>query len=108
MSNSNMAIKAYQKAVEADSIARNTGVVQKSPNRPEPDAFTETMKQSLGRVNDMQAEKKSMIQEFASGEKQNVHELMITLQKAGVAMRMTSAVRNKLMESYKEIMRMSF
>ncbi|MFW5734480.1 MAG: flagellar hook-basal body complex protein FliE, partial [Oceanidesulfovibrio sp.] len=42
------------------------------------------------------------------GEKQNVHELMISLQKASVAMSLTSAVRGKVMEAYKEIMRTQF
>jgi flagellar hook-basal body complex protein FliE len=56
----------------------------------------------------METEKKTSIQAFASGEEQNVHELMITLQKAGLAMSMTSAVRNKVMEAYKEVMHLQF
>ncbi len=56
----------------------------------------------------MQEEKESMIKAFAAGEKQNVHELMITLQKAGIAMQMTTAVRNKVLEAYKEIMHLTF
>jgi flagellar hook-basal body complex protein FliE len=49
-----------------------------------------------------------MIEEFASGKRQNVHELMITMQKAGMAMSMTSAVRAKVMSAYQELMKMSF
>ena len=45
---------------------------------------------------------------FASGKTQNVHELMISLQKAGLAMDMTSAVRNKVMNAYQELMRIQF
>lgn len=70
--------------------------------------FSETVTESLAKVNDLQAKKTAMIEEFASGRSQNVHELMISLQKAGVAMRMTSAVRNKVMEAYKELSRMQF
>ena len=61
---------------------------------------------SLAQVNDMQLEKKAMIESFAAGETQNVHELMIHIQKAGVAMSMTSAVRSKVMQAYQEVMRM--
>lgn len=70
-------------------------------------SFTETIKDSLTKVNDMQQEKNGMIESFAAGENQNVHELMITLQKAGLAMNLTSTVRNKIMSAYQEIMRMS-
>lgn len=70
--------------------------------------FSVTLKDSLTRVNDLQQEKKAMITSFASGEQQNVHELMISLQKAGLAMNMTSAVRNKALEAYRELARMQF
>ncbi|WP_462326402.1 flagellar hook-basal body complex protein FliE [Desulfobaculum sp.] len=70
--------------------------------------FSETVTESLTKVNELQADKKAMIEDFASGRTQNVHELMISLQKAGVAMRMTSAVRNKVMEAYKKLSQMHF
>lgn len=71
-------------------------------------SFTETIGDSLGKVNAMQIERGRMIEEFASGKSENVHELMISLQKAGLAMDMTSAVRNKVMSAYQELMRIQF
>ncbi|GAB1410720.1 hypothetical protein MASR1M90_18740 [Desulfovibrionales bacterium] len=71
-------------------------------------SFSETIGESLGKVNEMQAERNRMIEEFASGKSENVHELMISLQKAGLAMDMTSAVRNKIMNAYQELMRIQF
>jgi len=68
--------------------------------------FTETLQDSLSQVNNMQLESGEMVKEFASGESQNVHELMITLQKAGTTMQMTTAVRNKAMDAYKKIINM--
>ena len=49
-----------------------------------------------------------MIQSFASGETQNVHELMITMQKAGLAVNLTAAVRNKVLEAYRELSKLQF
>lgn len=101
MSITPLALKAYQAA-------------QTSPKaealRPHADVkpFSDTLKDSLKSVNTLQKNSISMIESFASGERQNVHELMIALQKSGLAMSMTSAVRNKLMEAYKEVMRMPF
>lgn len=104
-----VAINAYQNAMD---IRRRSvdNTVRQSLKKPQAPAqgFGETLQNSLKTVNDMQSEKTMMIEEFASGKNQNIHELMITLQKAGLALSMTSAVRSKLMSSYQEIMRMPF
>lgn len=71
-------------------------------------SFSDTVSQSLNRVHALQTEKEMAIDEFASGRTQNVHELMITLQKASLAMSLTSAVRGKVLEAYKELSRMQF
>ncbi|MFW6415448.1 MAG: flagellar hook-basal body complex protein FliE [Thermodesulfobacteriota bacterium] len=66
-------------------------------------SFSETLQDSLSKVNEMQLQSGEKVKEFASGESQNVHELMISLQKAGTAMQMTTAARSKAMEAYKSI-----
>ncbi len=73
-----------------------------------PNSFSDTMKTSFKQLNALQDSKASAIDEFASGQSQNVHELMITLQKASVAMSLTSAVRGKVLEAYKELSRIQF
>lgn len=70
--------------------------------------FMDSVKKSLSEVNAEQTKKDQMVQSFATGESQNVHELMIQLQKAGVAMSMTSAVRGKVMDMYRELVKMPF
>ena len=70
--------------------------------------FLDTIANSLNRVNELQKAKASAIDDFASGRSQNVHELMITMQKSSLAMKMTSAVRSKVLEAYKEISKMQF
>ena len=104
-----VAINAYQSAMNVRQKAVNN-TVAKSLTKPEEPAqgFGETLKTSMNKLNDLQAHKKLMIEEFASGKSQNVHELMISMQKASMAMQMTSAVRSKVMQSYKEIMQMQF
>lgn len=71
-------------------------------------SFTDTVKTSMNKLNALQAEKSAAIEDFAAGRTQNVHELMITLQKAGLAMNLTSAVRGKVLEAYKELSRIQF
>lgn len=60
----------------------------------------------LGDTNALQknAEKEEIA--FALGETNNTHDLLIAEQKAVVALQYTVAVRDKVLESYKEIMNM--
>lgn len=71
-------------------------------------SFANTLKTSLNRVNELEIAKAHAIDEFASGRTQNVHELMITMQKSSMAMKLTSAVRSKVLEAYKELSKMQF
>lgn len=43
---------------------------------------------------------------FALGETENTHDLTIALQKASTALQYTVAVRDRLLEAYKELMQM--
>lgn len=106
MSVSPMALKAYTDAMQTGQNMAG-GKAASGSNKAYND-FADTLKSSLGEVNNLQTDKKEMIEAFASGKSENVHELMISLEKAGVAMQMTSAVRNKVMESYRELMQMPF
>lgn len=105
----NIGMKAYANAMGdfAKAQKATTGESFKLPEAPKT-SFGETVRESMDKVNNMQSDKSKMIQSFASGETQNVHELMITLQKAGLAMKLTSAVRGKVMEAYKELSKTSF
>lgn len=71
-------------------------------------SFSNTVKSSLNRVNALQDAKRQAVEDFASGRSQNVHELMITMQKSSLAMKMTTAVRGKVLEAYKEISKIQF
>lgn len=115
MSIQSIGISAYSNAM-ADfskaqkSLANTHGEISKSAMGQgiQENSFANTLEESLTKVNDMQTEKSAMVKSFASGETQNVHELMITLQKAGLAVKMTTAVRNKVLEGYRELSRIQF
>lgn len=101
MSITPIAMKAYAQAAKAPHP-------ENLKPHAETKSFTSTLKDSLSSVNEMKTDAAQMITSFAAGENQNVHELMISLQKASLAMSMTSAVRSKVMEAYKEVLRMPF
>ena len=103
-----VAMQAYQNALKAQQTAMGQSAGNSKKSGAKPGGFMEALKGSIDKVNDMQLEKNSMVESFAAGKEQNVHELMITLQKAGLAMSMTSAVRSKIMQSYQELTKMQF
>jgi flagellar hook-basal body complex protein FliE len=109
MSVQSVGLKAYSDALanftRTEKEIRRTAPVREAPAAR---SFSDTFENSLAKVRDLQNEKTQAVESFASGETQNVHELMITLQKAGLAMNLTSAVRNKVLEAYRELSRMQF
>lgn len=109
MSIQSVGFKAYSKALQNFAKAENKAKSSTIPTEQKNEnGFSDLLASSLEKVNELQSERSRQITAFASGENQNVHELMISLQKAGLAMNMTAAVRNKVMEAYKELSRMQF
>jgi len=64
------------------------------------------LQQGLAQVNALQAEADSAIWRLASGQADNLHEVMIAVERASIALELTIAIRNRLVEAYQEIMRM--
>ncbi|MAW07230.1 MAG: flagellar hook-basal body complex protein FliE [Halobacteriovoraceae bacterium] len=69
-------------------------------------SFTELLADSLVKVNKMQEEANTAIQKLASGESKNIHETMLTVEKADIAFKTMNQIRGKIIDAYKEIMRM--
>jgi flagellar hook-basal body complex protein FliE len=69
------------------------------------DSFGSTLKQAVGEVNHLQTEADNTAVKLATGELTDVHEAMLAMQKASMALQFTVQVRNKIVEAYQEIMR---
>ena len=63
--------------------------------------------QSIDETNDLQNTAESEEIRFALGEADNTHDLLIAETKANIALQYTVAVRDKLIDGYREIMQMS-
>lgn len=103
-----LALSAYQNAMgQSQGVASKVSRALAKPAAPA-EGFGQTLTDSIKRVNDMQNNKNDMIESFASGKTENVHELMINLQKASTTMQMTTAVRGKVLEAYRELVKIQF
>ncbi len=69
-------------------------------------SFTDTLKEAIHTVDNLQKDADVKMQELVTGKSQNIHETMIAAEKADVALRLMIQVRNKIIDAYQEIMRM--
>ena len=69
--------------------------------------FANTLKDAISKVNDQQIQSDTMTEKLINGGNVDLHEVMIASQKASVTLSATMEVRNKAVEAYQEIMRMS-
>lgn len=69
-------------------------------------SFADAMKKSLQEVNQAQNDGDKSIQALQSGEAEHLHEVMLTVEKADLSLRMLVQMRNKAQSAYEEIMRM--
>ena len=70
--------------------------------------FQDTLGSLISQVDSQIKEADRKAEDFATGKKYNLHEIMIAAEKADLSFRFLLQVRNKLIEAYQEIMRMNF
>lgn len=78
------------------------------PVKTEGTGFANILRQAIQDVNDTQKTADVVAEEFSLGKINNVHEVTVATEQARLALELTIAVRNKVVETYKEIMRMQF
>jgi flagellar hook-basal body complex protein FliE len=70
--------------------------------------FSKVMQNAVGQVNELQQSSGDLKTAFEQGDPNvNLVDVMIASQKASVAFESTLQVRNKMVEAYQEVMRMS-
>lgn len=68
--------------------------------------FQALLKENINKVNNLQLESNQLTEDFALGKTDNIHQVMIAGEKAETSMKLTLAVQNKVIDAYKEIMRL--
>ena len=69
--------------------------------------FSEALRDGLEAVNAQIAEAERLPEDFVSGEVQDFHEIAVQLKQADIGFRFALEIRNKLIDAYREVMRMS-
>lgn len=69
-------------------------------------SFADQLKNAVAEVNDLQTRREDMVEQMVTGEVTEVHDVMIAAKESQLAFELLLEIRNKLLESYQEIMRM--
>jgi flagellar hook-basal body complex protein FliE len=70
-------------------------------------AFADYLTEQVNKVNSTIVTADQKVADVTTGKSKNLHEMMVALNKADLSLRMLTSVRNKAVEAYQEIMRMS-
>ncbi len=68
--------------------------------------FGSWLNTQLDNVNDQLIQADQQVRKLATGETENLHQVMISLEKAKLSFELLLQVRNRVLESYQDIMRM--
>lgn len=94
-------ISSIQSAMHVPKQA--TSAVQSS-NQTQ--SFASMLSEAIDQVHTYQSESQQLTSQLVTGQVEDVHQVMIAAQKASLSLQLTVQVRNKIVESYQEIMRM--
>lgn len=88
----------------------NLAVGKKSENEQlktgDTKSFVDMLKNNIENTNDALKNADAVTEDFALGKVEDVHQVTIATEKARVALNLTLAIQNKVMEAYKEVMRL--
>lgn len=70
------------------------------------EGFAAALKSALEDVNKLQLQADGAAKQLAMGQAEDIHQVMIAVEQAKLAMQLTVQIRNKVVEAYQEVSRM--
>jgi len=93
--------------LQANSAAAGGRVAEAPRTAAAATDFAEVLQTSIAQVSQTQQQAEAMAASFAAGNgSENLHEVMIALQKANISFQEMIQVRNKLVSAYHDVMNM--
>lgn len=88
-------------------LGAKTGAFANIPSSSGGDSFANTLGQFIDSVNDKAKAAEQSNTDIMTGKSNNIHQAMVSMQEASISFDLLVQVRNKLVESYKELSRIS-
>ncbi len=104
-----LTVRGGQSLINTGKTTSETRASENSPLQPSgtgAKSFADTLKDSIGQVNQLQKDADVKMQQLATGKTDNIQDVMIAAEKADIGLRLMMQVRNKLVDAYSEVMKM--
>ena len=98
--------KGWSKKVDSEFTKGFDVEMPRIPGENTTKTFGDFLSESLGKVNGLQQEANVAMEKLASGESQNLHETLLSVEKAEIAFKTMNQIRSKVLDAYREIMKM--
>jgi flagellar hook-basal body complex protein FliE len=94
-------------SISPNSIADISGISGSSSNQSTVEKVGKSFENVLNSLNESQSESDNLIQKMSTGQDVDLAQVMISTEENDVNFRVAMAIRDKLVDAYKEVMRMS-
>ena len=95
---------ALRAMAEGASAGGSAGA--KADEAPQGKSFADTLTDLVKETDQLQKVSDDTVKGFVAGEVDDVHQVMVAMNRADLSFRMMLEVRNKLVEAYQEVMRL--
>jgi flagellar hook-basal body complex protein FliE len=80
-----------------------------TPSRAETEGgFGSTLKDAINQMNELSDSSDQKVAELVKGDRQDIHNVMIAVEKADIAFQLMMQVRNKIVNAYQEVSKLQF
>lgn len=91
----------------SNNLSSINGINPTSSNESTLEKVGKSFENVLQTLNDSQSESDNLVQQMSSGQDVDLSQVMISLEENDVNFKVAMAIRDKLVDAYKEVMRMS-
>jgi flagellar hook-basal body complex protein FliE len=77
-------------------------------SQPERGGFGDTLRNAINSVDQLNQTSDSQVSELLQGDRQDIHNVMIAVEKADVSFQLMMQVRNKILNAYQEVSKLQF
>ncbi len=94
------------RSIFTSGIQNNQASTAINTNGASSKSFGDYLKEIINNTNEEVIKAEDISNQFAAGSIDDIHKVLIQIEKADVALQFTLQIRNKIMDAYNEIMRM--
>ena len=91
---------------QTSELAKNSELGKATPPGEIGPTFSEQLSNFVSGIDQMQKGAKTQAEDFAVGRTNDIHNTMIDVEQAEISLRMLANVRNRVVDIYREVMRM--